>query len=65
MQWFLVKFGVFCQYYVQFLLDGPQAQPVIPPNLYSMFMHIIAWGPQVSTKYSILLSIIYFYVIPD
>ena len=24
------------------------AQPVIPPNLYSMFMNIIAWGPQVN-----------------
>ena len=28
------------------LLGG--AQPVIPPNLYSMFMNIIAWGPQVT-----------------
>ena len=24
-----------------------RAQPVIPPNLYSMLMNIIAWGPQV------------------
>ena len=23
--------------------------PVIPPNLYSMFMNIIAWGPQVKS----------------
>ena len=25
-----------------------RAQPVIPPNLYSMLMNTIAWGPQVS-----------------
>ena len=29
------------------LLGG--AQPVIPPNLYSLFMNIKAWGPQVSS----------------
>ena len=27
-----------------------RAQPVIPPNLYSMLMNIIAWGPQVSPR---------------
>ena len=26
------------------------AQPVIPPNLYSMFMNIITLGPQVTGK---------------
>ena len=24
-----------------------RAQPVIPPNLYSLFINIKAWGPQV------------------
>ena len=37
----------FIQLFLLLILLGG-AQPVVPLNLYSMFMNIIAWGPQVT-----------------
>ena len=35
-----------------------RAQPVIPPNLYSLFINIKAWGPKVTnTSHLLMLSV--------
>ena len=61
-----VRQNTICKVNDPYLLLGG-AQPVIPPNLYTlfyMFMNIIAWGPQIKTILTVNVNVSSFYSAP-